>query len=415
MANIRTALMIALAAWAWHPSCAITLSDIAGQVSINSYSNFHIGLFVSDGNSRGFTHTGTVRVPAYQHDQARDFIASSFQSMGFDTWLDPFAFSKSGNLYTNCNNVVAVKHGSGGSNIFIVGAHYDSVDLGDGYPSLTNPYCPGADDNASGVAALLETAKTLQSYTFRDTVILIAFDAEEKGYEGAIHFLADHVTTDPAQTNGTRFLKEAIKGMMSVDTIAYDDPSTPRQIMIGSVGKEITSPIDLALAQAATHYSLLAPIHGKQWGESDHYPFHKAGIDAALLIESDFFDYANPSSPTFRNPYYHSASDSIDSPGYIDYGYATEVAKIIVGYLCDEARAVPPATLNSAMQSNAVFSVGWQTSPGVAYALYGTASLMDTNGWQFMELFEDLEGVAEFSVQLDTQNAARKFYKVESR
>lgn len=400
--------------WTWSACHAVTLSEIIDETSVGSYSNFLGGLFTSDGNSRGFEHTGNPRFPAFQHDLARDFIASNYQAMGYTTWLDPFSFTYKGTTYTNCNNVVAIKEGSGGTNVFIVGAHYDSVD-----PSTSSAtMCPGADDNGSGSAGLLEAARVIQDYTFRDTIIFIAFDAEEKGYRGAAHFLNTHVTSDVAQTNSTVFLLETIKGMMSVDMIAYDDTNTPKLIFIGSMDTNINSRIDLALAQSATNYTSLIPIRNAGWTGSDHNPFHQAGIDSAVLIEGDLYVFetvTNAALPlAFNNPYYHSNADSIDSPGYISYSYATEATKCIVGYLCDQAKVIPPATLMPSTPDSATFQINWYGSPGVSYSLFGTSALSTSNTWTHMAHFAATNAVSEYSYLLDLNHATQTMFRVHS-
>ena len=74
-------------------------------------------------------------------------------------------------------NVVAVKKGTSAQEI-IVGAHYDSTDAG-----------PGADDNASGVAVMLEVAKLVSEQTTPYTIRFIAFGAEESGLLGSYAYL----------------------------------------------------------------------------------------------------------------------------------------------------------------------------------------------------------------------------------
>ena len=147
---MKAAIISIAILWTGGVCHAVTLSDIVGQVSVNSYSNWLDSLFTSDGNSRGFTDGDSFCEPLPQHDLARDFMVANFHAMGYDTWLDPFTFTFQGALYTNCNNVVAIKHGYGGTNIYVVGAHYDSVDSA--HTSVTR--CPGADDNGSAMKRL---------------------------------------------------------------------------------------------------------------------------------------------------------------------------------------------------------------------------------------------------------------------
>ncbi|VGO22350.1 M28 family metallopeptidase [Pontiella sulfatireligans] len=398
------------------PCSAITLTEITQHVSANSYSNFHAGLFVADGNSRGFTDGASPRVPAYQHDLARDFIHSNFTAMGYDTWLDPFSFNKtfSSNptnyTYQGCNNVVAVKWGNGGTNVYIVGAHYDSVDSGQ--PNITG-ICPGADDNASGVSGMLEAARVIQEHVFRDTIIFIAFDGEEKDFKGSDHFVGTHTTTSILATNETVFLRSSIKGMISADMIGYDDTNTVMDIVIGRVNTD-DSPTADAVEQALTNYTALAPYQGLGWTGSDHMPFHNVGIPSILFIEGDYYDYWN-NPPEYENPYYHSDGDSIDSPNYISYSYASEATKCIVGYLCEQAQVIPPATLVQSVTGGSTLELCWFTAPNVVYNLYGADSLLQTNPWTFIQSFPPTNATVEFSIQLDLNTVTQSMFRVESQ
>ncbi len=392
---------------------AVTLSNIVEQVSVNSYSNWLGSLFAADGNSRGFTAGDSPRVPLPQHDLARDFMVSSFQDMGYDTWLDPFTFPYvTGHAYTNCNNVVAIKWGSEGTHVAIVGGHYDSVDIGQPQNNPVTNFCPGADDNASGTAALLEIAKVIKDYTFRDTIIFVAFDAEEKDYKGSIHFVDEHITDSASETNNRIFLKSSIRGMVNVETIAYDDPNTPRYVVIGTVsGRNLVSS---ALEGAITNYTSLIPRHSSGYNQSDHKIFDAAGIDAIHLIEYDFKNYWGDTNMT-ENPYYHSDGDSIDSPNYISYEYAAEVTKAAVGALCDYAGIIPPATLVSSNVDSNTFQINWMGAPNISYSLYGTEALSVSNDWVFMQDFPVTNQSSEFSVQLGLGNTTQTIFKVLSK
>ncbi|MDF7826879.1 M20/M25/M40 family metallo-hydrolase [Pontiellaceae bacterium B12227] len=415
MISIRTSLSL-IFLLAVTNSRAETISDITQAVTINSYSNFHTGLFVADGNSRGFTDGASPRVPAYQHDPARDFIRDTFLALGYDTWLDPFSFNsylEDGQFYDyqGCNNVIGVKWGSGGTNIYIVGAHYDSVDSGQ---SGINFLCPGADDNASGVAGMLESARAIQNYTFRDTIIFIAFDAEEKDYRGSKHFVDTHLTDTPGATNSMLFYKPLIKSMVNLDMIAYNDPANGDQIVLGSRKKNLTdSPLSLALEAAVLSYTTLVPFRDGGYNASDHLAFYDAGIAAIHVIEHDLEDYWNSSPPFIENPHYHKATDSIDQAGYISYPYATEVTKSITGYLCEQAGVILPATLIPTVTTN-TFEICWSNTPGVAYSLYGTEGLSPSNLWTFLQHMPATNVQTELAVQIDLNTSTQHIFKVIS-
>lgn len=397
---------------------AVTLQEIVDEVSLNSYSNYHVNLYTSDGNSRGFSHNDGLRIPAYQHDLARDYIASNFTAMGYDTWLDPFGFEYtsdiSTNTYTNCNNVVAVKPGMSGDGIIIIGAHYDTVDIGqnDAATAVTNR-CPGADDNASGVAALLEIARVIQEYEFRDTIYLIAFDAEEKELSGSRHFAQTHTTDQLTQTNATTLLRSRIKGMISVDMIAYNIDETPDHVIIGNPGGA-NGPISSAMEQAVTNYTgmqtLLTYVPG-----SDHNSFNDVGIDAALLMEGDFIDFSS-SFPIILNTNMHTDADSTDTPGQVSYPYAVKCTRCVVGYLCDQAQAVPPATLTSSYGMNQKkLEIQFVGTPGVLYDLYGTTELSTSNEWNFIQSIPPTNASAEQVVEIDISTSTQHMFKVISQ
>jgi hypothetical protein len=416
MHNARRLLLSSVLACATQASLAITISDIVGEVAEGSYSNYHVHLYTSEGDSRGFSHNEGVREPAYQHDLARDYIASNFTAMGFDTWLDPFGFAYTNDIgtytYTNCNNVVAVKPGAGGTNIYVIGAHYDTVDVGQTDAWVTN-LCAGADDNGSGVAALLEIARVIRDYTFRDTIYLVAFDAEEKELAGSRHFANTHTTLVAAETNQTTVLRSRVKGMVSVDMIAFNLDDTPDQVIIGSpeFGVPVTGPISYSIERAVTNYTGMQPILMGVPG-SDHNAFHDAGIDSALLIEGDFFDLSNPPSIGLRNPAMHNDSDYLELPGLISYRYATECTRCMVAYLCEQARVVPPATLRVQGVSDDKVEIFFYPATGISYSLYGTTNLAMPDAWEFIQPVQVTNPAVEVSVELGTQTAPGRMFRI---
>jgi len=293
---------------------AATIQDIVGQVSVDSYRDLlDSHLYTHAGDARGFGTVGNPRYPAAEHDAARDNILGEFAALGLSTTLDPFTFtSASGNAYLNCNNVVAVKPGESRPNdIYILGAHYDSFQN------------PGADDNASGVAAILEAARVLSSYEFEATLIFIAFDAEEKGLYGSMHYASGATGQN-------------ICGMVSLDMIAYNPPGEHHD-KVNVYGRTASAPIKQALADAVTAYSgSIAPDIGGDVPYSDHAPFEAQGFQACLLIEHAWG----------ANGKYHQLTDSVDTAGYIDYAYATAMTRGAVGYAATAAGLVPePATM----------------------------------------------------------------------
>jgi hypothetical protein len=301
---IFTAILL-IAGWcACGPAYAtLSIQDIVDQVSKTSYTNYLDNML--------YTHLGNSRkLGGTEHDLARDNIYSEFNSFGLTTSYHPFTYS--GQTYYN---VVGTHYGTTRpDDIYIVGAHYDSISPG------SNP-APGADDNASGTAGVLEAARVLSQYDFEATLIFISFDREEQGLVGSYAYANEHKDDD-------------ILGMISMDMIAYNGSGLNKARIYGSSN---STAIKQSLADSISLYGngLSSEIFGTL-NASDHAPFEAQGFQACLLIEYD----------VWSNPNYHKLSDSVDTPNYIDYTFATNMVSSTVGFLAAAAMPVPePATI----------------------------------------------------------------------
>ncbi len=262
--------------------------QIADQVEVSNYQQYLDNeLYTHDGNDRG--------VDGPDHDPARDSIALRLQTFGLQVELHEFwAWDYQG------YNVVATQLGTVHPEAqYIIGGHYDSVGN------------PGADDDASGVAGVLEIARVLSQYETEYTIKYIAFDMEEWGLIGSSAYVDDHVGDD-------------IRGMISLDMIAWNGFGRSCYIY----GRSASTPLKEAVVAAIAEYGngVAGSIHGPL-DASDHAPFEWAGYEACLLIEAEY-----PS-----NPCYHHACDSVDTPDYIDYVYAADITRSIAGFLADYA------------------------------------------------------------------------------
>jgi Zn-dependent M28 family amino/carboxypeptidase len=290
-------LLIAALTVAGHAG-ADTVSHLVGRISQTSYQSYlDDTLYTHDGDDRGW---------GPEHDLARDNIYDQFLSFGLQTALDPFQYN--GSTY---HNVVGVLTGhTRPDDYYVIGAHYDSVNN------------PGADDNASGVAGVLEIARVASMYDFEATIIFIAFDREEQGLVGSEAWVAEHTA-------------DTILGMVSMDMIAYDPNDNSRAHLYStSASDSLRQALQSALAERGGITADMPP----DLPYSDHAPFEDAGFPAALLIE---YDHSS-------NPYYHKAGDSVDTPDYIDYDYATRMTTGVAGWVADAGGAHPvpePGTL----------------------------------------------------------------------
>lgn len=276
----------------------LTVLDVVEHVSQANYTDYLDNML--------YTHSGDDRGFGPEHDLARSNIRAEFESFGLQTSLDPFYYS--GSTYYN---VVGVHSGSDRpDDIYIVGAHYDS---------LNNP---GADDNASGTAGVMEAARVLSQYEFEATLVFIAFDREEQGMRGSSAYVTEH-------------RNDNILGMVSMDMIAYNTAGRFKRARV--YGRQSSAALKQSLAEAVSLYGNgISAVDSGSLSQSDHDPFERAGFQACLFIEYDVWD----------NPCLHRLCDSVDTPAYIDYEFATDTTRSVVGFLATRAVLIPePATV----------------------------------------------------------------------
>ena len=262
--------------------------DIVNQVSQTTYSYYLDDVL--------YTHLGDNRQWGPEHDLAQSNIYGEFESFGLNASLHPFEYQ--GSTYYN---VVGAHYGTvRPDDIYILGAHYDSVNS------------PGADDNASGTAGIMEAARVLSQYEFEATLIFIGFDREEQGLIGSGAYAQDHKDDD-------------ILGMISMDMISYNSNGSDTARIYG---RDSSAPLKESLADAISLYGNgLSSVDSGVTGRSDHEPFQDEGFQACLLIEYD----------VWNNPNYHRSNDSVDMQNYIDYAFATNMVRSAVGFLATSA------------------------------------------------------------------------------
>ncbi len=238
------------------------------------------------------------RVTATQTcEDAGEYIYNEFQEMGLDTRYQEWS---NGNLYGN--NVEATLPGINETSdeIYIICAHYDSVSGS-----------PGADDDGSGVAAVLSAAKVMSQSSFNHTIRFVTFSGEEQGLYGSYYYVEE------AYGNS-----ENIIAALNADMIGFaeneDDASKIRVYEDDSSEwlAEFTRDVSQEYNE---HLELEVILSGYSWG-SDHYRFWEAGYHAIFYAEYNF------------NDYYHSPEDTIE---HMNIPYATRASKLIIATLAE--------------------------------------------------------------------------------
>lgn len=254
------------------------LEDIKNQVEIDSLLKYVEELSgVVPVIVNGQQYTISSRHKNYPtNDIAAEYLFEKLVSYGLDVEYDQFSSTGS--------NVIATQNGTDFPNqYFIVCAHFDSM------PSSAN--APGADDNASGTAAVIEAARILTQYSLPYSVKYCLWDEEEQGLIGS-----DHYATSAAAAG------DDIMGVLNMDMIAYDGNGDNKvDIHTRSTGNSYELSDKLLELNSTLNIGLITNILDPGSSYSDHASFWSQGYGAILLIEEDN-DF---------NPYYHTSNDKI--------------------------------------------------------------------------------------------------------
>lgn len=215
---------------------------------------------------------------------ARDWIGDRFAAIGLDVSTEDFQMPGTSGTITR-QNIIGTWTGTLHPDEWIVvGAHYDSRNAN--LHSTTN--APGAEDNASGCAGVIEMARALVPAQPERTFVFMCYAGEEQDLYGSYA----HVDDLTASGDIAR-----LKGVVVMDMIGYsaDSHFDADYESYGSM----SSYYQRFGAAAATYASDLHVVYQTNpWG-SDHVPYLEAGVPTVLAIESDYDDY----------PDYHSSTD----------------------------------------------------------------------------------------------------------
>ena len=246
---------------------------------------------------------------------AAGWIKARFESFG----IDSVYFQEWNPTYSP--NVVAVLPGAAHpERIIVIGGHYDSITS-----NVNN--CPGADDNASGTACVLECAEILSQYEFDCTIVLIAFSGEEQGLLGSEAYASE------AAARG-----DDIIAMVAVDMIGY---VAPQDLVDLDIIKNQSSTWlrDRVMNAGAIYVPELSRVDG--WltgGTSDHASFWRHGYDAVLFYEDS----------GSRSPHIHTVNDVV-GVSYINNALAEGSVKTAAALVADLAKPFRVAINHTAL------------------------------------------------------------------
>jgi hypothetical protein len=227
------------------------------------------------------------------------YIYDEFQNMGLDVEFHNWSFDgfKSSNIVATMNGTDSFRNA-----VFIMSAHYDCTQ-----GSL------GADDDGSGVAAMMAIAHVLSNHSFNHTICFIAFSGEEVGTYGSYFYARD------AYNKG-----ENIAAVLNLDMVGYastDDGGRRMRIFQVDRSEWIT---DFAKKISEEYFDLLdMHVEGvPNYRGADHQAFLDYGYDAVFIAHYDGYSWAN--SPD-------------DTPDHINHTYLVKATKYLLVLLVEIA------------------------------------------------------------------------------
>jgi Zn-dependent M28 family amino/carboxypeptidase len=291
---------------------------------------------------------------------ARDYLFAEFQKISADcgncltvekqTFLQP----KANRIPepTNLTNVVATLRGTTDPDrIYVVSGHYDSM-----CTSPTDAKCdaPGANDDASGTAAVVEMARIMSKRKFDATIVFMAVAGEEQGLLGAAYF------AEQAKQKGTN-----IEAMFTNDIIGgvttYKNSPTRQTVRVFAEGvptdeteqqaatrRSVGGENDSAARQLARFIKDVGDVYSPRFRVNviyrrdrygrggDHIPFLERGFAAVRFTEpNEDYTHQHQNIRTENGTFYG------DTPEFVDFGYVANVARVNAASLA--ALALAPA------------------------------------------------------------------------
>ncbi len=326
--------------------------DIADLV--NSVSQQQLTAYVQTLENFGTRNSfSSVDRENYGIGGAKRWLFEEFERVGngrLQVSFDDFLLSYQG-LTAEQSNVIATLPGTGtGDGVIIVAAHYDtrSDDELDGYSKNS-----GANDNGSGVALLLETARIMSSREWNQTIMFIALAAEEQGTFGARHF-AQNAFLDNLNILGVINF-DTIGGRAGIPQLARLFAQDLRQSPAGQIGRYFD--------YVTGHYLPTFPVvtldaldREGRWG--DQREFVHLGMPAVRVMESE-------EDPRLLN-------SLRDTWSVIDYDYHQKFVQLNIAFLANAAGAPPPPVQPTIvpLADPGTYLLTWPVEPGVdGYAI----------------------------------------------
>lgn len=261
-----------------------------------------------------FQDMGTRFALSESHRNVALKIKNRFIRMGYnDTRIDSFWINKIWNTVTYQQwqyNVIATLQGSThADSVSIVGGHYDNI------LTTGNPFnvTPGANDNASGISAVMEIARVVKKKNWapESTIKFIAFGSEEQGLLGS-----------KAYVSAASLNNEKIRMMLNNDMIAYEPSNDKSAWTVNILDYDNSHDLRLFAEQMCTKYTVLKFTNiNTSNKQSDSYPFSTSGYKALFFFSNSM------------DPNYHTLNDLVTN---CNFEYCAEIVKVSCAMLVNK-------------------------------------------------------------------------------
>jgi hypothetical protein len=258
----------------------------------------------------GLVSIGPRMTGTYGCEKASEYIIDQFNDMGLDTIKHPW--ESWGNRYNfrffNSENIIATQQGTGSfsDEVIIFNAHYDTV-----------RNSPGANDDGSGVVAVLAAAYVLNQHEFDRTIKYVTFSGEEIGLRGSHAFVRDLYDEE-----GDVLVE------FNVDMVGRATSKETGRAMRMSVTEDVDWIIDIIediSQKTKMDFSITTyDVNRFSAGGSDYAEFAQFGYETIAFWQAE------------HDPYMHTPEDTIDK---INFSYLTNYTKHIVGTIASIADA----------------------------------------------------------------------------
>ncbi len=318
---------------------------------------------------------------SYGNDLAADYLADRLESFGLESERQEFTRTDDSSLFSN---IYAIQKGKiFPDEYYVIGSHYDSI-------TFSGDSATGADDNASGCAAVLEAARILSKYELDYSVIYSFFDAEEIGLLGSSYFAKNLVDNN-----------KVVKCAISPDMIGYDGNNDNEiHIRTTDLNSEYYSDIiydinyiyDIGLFTRLISYV-------NSYGTSDYFSFFNYNISALGILEDLSSDI---------NIYFHSIHDSIK---YFNMDYFHKNSKLIIASLATFVNnKLMSVSENVSCSNNLDYSLN--PNPAVNYISINTGTDLIDSKYEIIDIYSNklLSGKISNNASINISGLASGMY-----